>query len=72
MLKISFSETPSEKKWILEGHLKRPWDHGLRTSWERNYQTGKQRPCIVDLNEVTFIDRVACGSCICWLAEAAL
>ena len=59
MLKISFSETPSEKKWILEGRLKRPWVHELRTSWKKNYQTGKRRPCIVDLNEVTFIGKSA-------------
>ena len=59
MLKISFSETPSEKTWILEGHLKRPWVRELKTSWKKNYQTGKRRPCIVDLNEVTFIGKSA-------------
>jgi anti-anti-sigma regulatory factor len=57
MLKISFTETPSEKRWILEGRLTQPWVRELRTSWKKNYQTGKQRPCIVDLNEVTFIDK---------------
>jgi len=41
----------------LEGRLKRPWVHEMRTSWKRNHQTGKRRPCIVDLNEVTFIDK---------------
>jgi ABC-type transporter Mla MlaB component len=57
MLKISFTETPSEKRWILEGRLKQPWVSELKASWRKNYQTGKQRPCIVDLNEVTFIDK---------------
>jgi|SRR5690242_9425611 ABC-type transporter Mla MlaB component len=57
MLKISFTETPSEKRWILEGRLKQPWVRELKASWRKNYQTGKQRPCIVDLNEVTFIDK---------------
>src|SRR5690348_9321406 len=57
MLKISFTETPSEKRWILEGRLKQPWVCELKASWRKNYQTGKQRPCIVDLNEVTFIDK---------------
>jgi ABC-type transporter Mla MlaB component len=57
MLKISFTETPSEKKWVLEGRLKQPWIRELKASWRKNYQTGKRRPCIVDLNEVTFIDK---------------
>jgi len=57
MLKISFTETPSEKRWILEGRLKQPWVRELKASWRKNYQTGKQRPCIVDLHEVTFIDK---------------
>jgi ABC-type transporter Mla MlaB component len=57
MLKISFAETPLEKKWVLEGRLKQPWVRELKASWRKNYQTGKRRPCIVDLNEVTFIDK---------------
>jgi len=57
MLKISFSETPAEEKWILEGRLSGAWVRELRASWKKNHQTGKKRACIVDLNEVTFIDK---------------
>src|ERR1700739_452360 len=57
MLKISFSETPAEEKWILEGRLCGAWVRELRTSWKKNHQTEKERACIVDLNEVTFIDK---------------
>jgi hypothetical protein len=57
MLKISFSETPMEERWILHGRLTVPWVHELRTCWKKNHRTDVGRTCIVDLNEVTFIDR---------------
>jgi outer membrane protein TolC len=58
MLKITFSETPVEEKWILEGRLSGVWVRELRASWKKNHQTDKKRACIVDLNEVTFIDKI--------------
>jgi outer membrane protein TolC/anti-anti-sigma regulatory factor len=61
MLKISFSETPVEEKWILEGRLSGAWVRELRASWKKNHQTDKKRACIVDLNEVTFIDKTGEG-----------
>ena len=57
MLKISFSETPAEEKWILEGRLSGAWVRELRASWKKKHQTDKRRACIVNLNEVTFIDK---------------
>jgi outer membrane protein TolC len=57
VLKISFSEIPTEEKWILEGRLTEPWVRELRTGWKRNHRTAKGRVCIVDLKEVTFVDR---------------
>jgi outer membrane protein TolC len=57
MLKISFSETPADEKWILEGRLSGAWVRELKASWKKNHQTDKKDGCIVDLNEVTFIDK---------------
>src|SRR5467141_3006657 len=57
MLKISFSETPAEERWILHGWLTDPWVHELRTCWRKNHRTHVGRACVVDLNEVTFIDK---------------
>src|ERR1700722_16359379 len=57
MLKISFSETPAEEKWILEGRLSGAWVRELRANWKKHHRTDKKRACIVDLNEVTFIDK---------------
>jgi outer membrane protein TolC/anti-anti-sigma regulatory factor len=57
MLKISFSETPAEEKWILEGRLSGAWVRELRANWKKHHRTDKKRACIVDMNEVTFIDK---------------
>jgi RND family efflux transporter MFP subunit len=57
MLKINFSQTAEEEKWNLHGRLSGPWVHELRTCWKVNHRTDEGRACIVDLNEVTFIDK---------------
>src|ERR1700741_4376427 len=57
MLKINFCETPAEERWILHGRLTDPWVHELSTRWKKNHRADVVRPCIVDLNEVTFIDK---------------
>ena len=57
MLKISFNKTPTEERWILHGRLAGLWVHELRTCWKVNHRTNAGRACIVDLNEVTFIDK---------------
>ena len=56
MLKIHFSQTASEEKWILHGRLAGPWVNELSACWSVNHRTDAGRACIVDLNEVTFID----------------
>src|ERR1700751_537862 len=61
MLKISLSESPVEEKWILEGRLSGVWVRELKASWKKNHQTDKKRACIVDLNDVTFIDKTGEG-----------
>src|SRR5271156_410004 len=57
MLKIRFSETPSEERWTLHGRLTAPWVREPRTCWKKNHGRDKQRACIVDLNEIKFIDK---------------
>jgi len=56
MLKISFSETPSEERWVLHGRLTGPWVRELRACWKKNHHRDEQRTCIVDLNEITVVD----------------
>src|ERR1700691_1558133 len=56
MLKINFSQTAAEEKWNLHGRLSGPWVDELKACWKVNHRTDTGRACIVDLNEVTFID----------------
>src|SRR5271156_3410443 len=57
MLKINFSQTAAEEKWNLHGRLTGPWVDELRACWKVNHRTDAARACVVDLNEVTFIDK---------------
>ncbi len=59
MLKINFSETPKEERWILLGRLTTPWVQELKACWKKNHRRDVARVCIVDLKQVTFIDK--CG-----------
>ena len=57
MLKITINETPTEERWILQGRLVGPWVDELRTSWKERRPSRGGRICVVDLNDVSFIDK---------------
>ncbi len=57
MLKISIIETPTEKRWILQGRLVGPWVGELRTSWKKKHRGQSGRTCVFDLKDVTFLDK---------------
>ena len=57
MLKINFSETSAEERWVLHGRLTHPWVHEFKACWKKNHRGDVARACIVDLNEVTFVDK---------------
>jgi len=57
MLKITRTETPVEEKWILQGRLVGLWVSELRKTWKETHRTDDNLKCIVDLDEVTFIDK---------------
>lgn len=59
MLKITITNTATEEKWTLHGRLVSPWVGELKASWKRARRTSEKRRCIVNLDEVTFIDK--CG-----------
>src|SRR5580704_7410047 len=56
MLRITVENTASEQTWILQGRLTRPWVAVLRCSWKKAHAECRNRKCVVDLSEVTFID----------------
>jgi anti-anti-sigma regulatory factor len=57
VLKITIVETPTDRRWILQGRLVGPWVNELRTTWKRAHRSQDTRACIIDLNDVTFIDK---------------
>jgi len=57
VLKITITETPTETRCILQGRLFGPWVSELRATWKKVSRTRNGRACIVDLNDVTLIDR---------------
>lgn len=57
MLKITIMETAAERRWIVQGSLVGPWVRELRTTWKRAHRSHDKRACIIDLNDVTFIDK---------------
>jgi anti-anti-sigma regulatory factor len=57
VLKITMTETPAERRWVVQGRLVGPWVSELRTTWKRAHANHDTRTCIIDLNDVTFIDK---------------
>jgi anti-anti-sigma regulatory factor len=57
MLKITITNTATEEQWTLQGRLVAPWVNELKASWKRAHRTAQGRRCIVNLDEVTFIDK---------------
>jgi hypothetical protein len=57
MLKIAFTDLPEEQRWSLQGCLAGDWATELMSTWKENQLAGEARRRIVDLIEVTSIDR---------------
>jgi len=56
MLKITISKTAIEERWTLHGRLVAPCVNELKACWRKAHRTAQGRRCIVNLEEVTFID----------------
>jgi len=57
VLKITITETATDRRWTVQGRLVGPWVSELRTTWKRTHRSQDKRACIIDLNDVTFIDK---------------
>jgi hypothetical protein len=57
MLQIRIVNTAKEERWTLYGRLVTPWVERLKVKWKQEHRTTHGRRCIVDLNDVTFIDK---------------
>jgi hypothetical protein len=58
MLRITVTEGASEQRWVLQGRLAGCSVEELTANWRTNRQNRSLREsCIVDLNEITSIDK---------------
>lgn len=57
MLRITVTETTSGQRWVLQGRLTGSSTEELITNWRANRSFTPSQSCVVDLNEVTSIDK---------------
>ena len=57
MLRITITDFPDEQRWSLDGRLAGPWASELRSTWRKTRRQDDTRRCIVELNNVGFIDQ---------------
>lgn len=57
MLRITITHTAKEERWTLQGRLVAPWVNELKATWDRAQRRAQRRRRIVNLDEVTFIDK---------------
>jgi hypothetical protein len=57
VLKVTITDLPDEQRWSLQGLLVGQWAAELQSTWREARQGGDTRRCIVELTEVTSIDR---------------
>lgn len=57
MLRINVTESTCEQRWILQGRLTGSTVEELIASWHANRRSTPSQSCVVDLNQVTSIDK---------------
>lgn len=57
MLKITKTDSTDEQRWSLQGQLVGQWAAEFESTWREARRTGDTRTCMVELIEVTSIDR---------------
>jgi anti-anti-sigma regulatory factor len=67
MLRITTTETGTERLWVLEGQLAGPFVDELRSSWD----TRQAQQSVIDLTGVTFIDESG-ASVLCAMEKAGV
>lgn len=51
------TNSPEEQRWSLQGQLVGQWAAEFKSTWRKAHVVGDTRKCIVELTEVTSIDR---------------
>jgi hypothetical protein len=58
VLRITVTDSPGDQLWTLQGRLVWPWVYQLRENWRSARGMVQGRPCTVDLNGVTVVDKL--------------
>lgn len=56
MLRITIVDTATEQRWVVQGRLTEPWVSELLSTWKKAQTVRRGKACVVNLDEVTFID----------------
>jgi hypothetical protein len=57
VLKITIDDFPDKQRWSLQGRLVGQWADELSSTWRERHCRPDKRKCVVELLDVTFIDR---------------
>lgn len=57
MFRLTVVDSPSEEKWILQGQLTGEFASELIANWRVSLDRCPNRPRVVDLSDVTLIDK---------------
>lgn len=57
MLKITIGDFPGKQTWLLQGRLAGQWADELSSTWKEQHCHPEKGKCIVELIDVTFVDR---------------
>ena len=57
MLRVCYSDTAQGQRWTLCGRLAGPWVEEVRSCWLYARKLAPRSRAVVDLNQVSFIDR---------------
>lgn len=57
MLRTMITDAPFEQTWVLQGKLCGQWVADLRRQWEEKRSERQGRRCVVNLEDVTCVDR---------------
>ncbi len=57
MLRITINDLTTEQKWMLQGSLSGPWVALLQLNWKSKRKSRQGKNCVIDLSELTFVDR---------------
>jgi ABC-type transporter Mla MlaB component len=56
VLRTMITDAPFEQRWVLQGRLAGQWVVDLEQRWEETRDARQGRRCVVDLEDVTWVD----------------